>query len=339
MAESANQLLCLLMIPVTGAIILGAYLVYAINRYRNKNKMKLGSQTAPLHNVPATSVPQVEPASTEPELNMDILNHFGSPPAPPDNPRPPDPDLASQLSAKNNSGGQAPGAVSSAPPAPAERQPEKPAPPPAASTTEPVELLRLLRDPQSGQLLIQVGNKRYKKLTDVADKQIGQYILELTAHVLAFSNGMIMTEGNVKSVAQPKVGPVPAPPVTPPPEPELPAPKPSPEVEAAFLASLRAKSTPEPEPLPARGLFGRPKPAPIPATLPVLNLAREINDILQVKLALSPLSQRMKVEVLSAPDGGIRINVNGQFYAGPDEVPDPEVKALIKESIKQWERG
>jgi hypothetical protein len=73
--------------------------------------------------------------------------------------------------------------------------------------------------------------------------------------------------------------------------------------------------------------------------LPVLNLAKEINTIVQARLTYSPLAQTSRVEVISAMDGGIRINVNGTFYETPDEITDPEVKTLIKESIKQWERS
>jgi hypothetical protein len=53
----------------------------------------------------------------------------------------------------------------------------------------------------------------------------------------------------------------------------------------------------------------------------------------------SPLAATTNIEILSDLSGGIRIKVNGQIYAGPDDIVDPDVKALIKESIKQWERS
>jgi hypothetical protein len=222
-------------------------------------------------------------------------------------------------------------------------------------SVEPVELLRLLRDPHSNQLMIEIGGQRYTKLSDVDDKKIGQFILKLAAHLLAFTNGMIVTEAGVKSVYNPKVGPLPEPVVSSRPSPELsptrppsPAeepfiPKPPPEAEAAFLATLHTQSTLQPDPLPpvvpsGGGLFGRRPPAPAPMSLPSLNLAGEINKIVQTRLMYSPLGTNTKVDILSAPDGGIRINVNGKIYNSPDEVADPDIKQLIKESIKQWER-
>ncbi len=226
--------------------------------------------------------------------------------------------------------------------------------PAIAKQSEPEELLRLLRDPHSGQLIVQIGEQRYTKLADIADKKIGQFILKLAAHFLAFTGGMIVTNAGVKNVYNPKVSTVPepitAPPVSmlqaatmsqPPAPPKTeatvqpPPPKPSPEIGAP-LSSL---STPVPEPATSRGLFGRPKPAATPSLLPTINLAKEINEIVQNRLMYSPLASNTKIEISSAIDGGIRINVNGAIYNSPDEVPDVEAKTLIKESIKQWERS
>ena len=72
-------------------------------------------------------------------------------------------------------------------------------------------MLRLLRDPQSGQLIVEIAGQRYTKLAEITDKEIGQYILKLVAHLLAFTNGMIATEAGLKSVPAPKVGETPMP--------------------------------------------------------------------------------------------------------------------------------
>ena len=117
------------------------------------------------------------------------------------------------------------------------------------------------------------------------------------------------------------------------------APQPSPAAEAAFLASIQAKPVAA-EPPQRRGLFGRPKPAPEAETLlPPLNLAGQINEIAQARLRYSPLAATTKLEITSDPGGGILINVNGAIYHGPDDIPHPEVKELIKASIKEWEKS
>jgi hypothetical protein len=227
-----------------------------------------------------------------------------------------------------------------------------------ANSAEPQELLRLLRHPKSGQLLVEVGGQRYEKLADITDKQVGQYILSLVAHLLAFTNGMIATGAGLKSVYMPKVGQTPEPMVRPTPvsqlpdplayppqpkpeqkEPEPLIPKPSPEAEAAFQASLRATvAKPEPPPKP-RGFFRRSNKPEEESLLPQLNLAEEIDKIVQARLLASPLASTTELEISSDQAGGIRIKVNGAYYTSPDDIPDPEIKELIKVSIKQWERS
>lgn len=234
-----------------------------------------------------------------------------------------------------------------------------PANPPAAgvnppvSPAEPVELLRLLRDPQTGQLIVEIAGQRYTKLAEIADKKVGHYILTLAAHLLAFTNGMVATEAGLKALQSPKVGPAPMPLVTPapaapppaaPPPPASPpsgaVPPPQPEVETAFLASLRAQpAKPEPPQPQRRGLFNRAKPAPEETLLPALNLAEQINTIAQTRLRYLPLAATTKLEITSDPGGGILINVNGVYYRGPDDIPQPEVKELIKASIQEWEKS
>jgi hypothetical protein len=218
--------------------------------------------------------------------------------------------------------------------------------PPAPETTEPVELLRLLRQPHSGQLIVEVAGHRYDKLASITEKKIGQYILKLTAQLLAFTNGVIMTEAGTKSVYNPRVGPAPEPlgatPERPAAEPPARAsepvvPEPPPEAQAAFLASLRNKPAEPPEEPARRGLFGRPA-APTP-DIPTLNLADEINDIVQTRLRYSSLADTTQINISSDPAGGLglRIEVNGRIYTSPDDVADPAVKELIKAAIKEWE--
>jgi hypothetical protein len=212
-----------------------------------------------------------------------------------------------------------------------------------APAADSVELLRLLRDGQSGQLILEIAGRRYTKLADITDKDIGQYILKLVAHLLVFTNGMIATDAGVKSLPAPKMGQVPLPPVAVTPQPQVVAPvapKPSVDVEAAFLASLMQPPKPaEPQPQ-RRGLLGRAKPAKTEEVLlPPLNLAEQINRIAQARLLASSLGRNTKLEITSDLYGGIRINVNGTFYESPDDVPNLEIRDLIKESIRQWEKS
>ncbi len=307
-----NTLLGLLSIPACGALLLVGYLAFTFSRRSKNSKMKLG--TAPTDEpTQAPAAPPTPPA--EAALDLNVLRGIASPPpAPAAKPQPPV---------------QSPVVAAVTPPA-----------------VEPDELLRLLRDPATGQLLVDVAGRRYTKLSDIADKKIGQYVLKLMAHLLVFSNGVIVTEAGLKSVYNPKeaAGSVPmplakvAPPSTPMPakpaaKPEPLVPPPSPEAEAAFLAALRANS------LGDAGKTGSSRPSPAAKPALGLNLADEINDIVQTRLRYTPLANSPRIEITSNQDGGILITVNGRQYSSPDDIPNPEIKNLIKQAIKEWERS
>lgn len=329
-----ESLLLLAIMPIGAAIILVGTLFISFNRRRKRNKMKLGIQPSKQHQ-PMASANPAEAANSEPpeekekspldrlfapeveeeELDLDILRR-GLDKEPESEPEP-----------------------EPAPPPQPESQP-KPRPTPAQPAAE---LMRLLRHPETGQLMVEIGGKQYTKLAEVTDKEIGRDILKLAAHLLAFTNGVVATDTGVKPVYKPKVGQTP--------EPVAPAEKsassppaerpPAAAQQDAFLASLRSQSAPAPSPSPAApGLFGRGRTSATKSELPgLLNLADEINEIVQERLSYSPLAGKVFLEVTSAPDGGININVNGVNYSSPDEIPDETIKQLIKDSIKQWERS
>jgi len=334
-------LLGLMVLPVSMAVILGGFIVFAFIRRSNKPTNNQQPATSyPEENSPL--VPPVTPPApvppTEPSPSL-------SPPSPPEEALDLGPlitptDAKPQSAHSLKQAQKAMKAKSSNPSQPVDSN---------STSGQPVELLRLLRDPQTGQLIVAVGNQQYTKLVDVTDKRIGQFILKLAAHLLAFTNGVIFTEGGTKSVDRPKAGPVPVPPVTPnvtkdsAPQPAKPAvPKAPPEVEAAFLASLQQQTAPASSPeLPKkRGFFGRiTEPEAPPPALPGLNLAEEINDIVQTRLRYSPLVNSTKIEITADPGGGIRIQVNDQFFASPDDVTDESARELIKAAIKEWEQS
>lgn len=352
-------------VPLIGAVLFGAVLFAAFAGRMRKGLAKAESPapsslslTAPTtlsfappvvaNQAPAPEVlPDGSFNTAELDLNLNLLNRPVETEAEMINPSKSSHENRTGLSARLGQQTR-PAAL---PPLPAVSQP-LPAPvnPPAAgvnppvSPTEPVELLRLLRDPQTGQLLVEIAGRRYTKLAEIADKKVGHYILTLAAHLLAFTNGMVATEAGLKALQSPKVGAVPTPLATPgpasPPAATTPVPPPPPGVEAAFLASLRAQpAKPEPPQPQRRGFFNRAKPAPAETLLPTLNLAEQINTIAQTRLRYSPLAATTKLEITSDPGGGILINVNGAFYHGPDDIPQPEVKELIKASIQEWEKS
>ncbi|MCB0213926.1 MAG: hypothetical protein KDJ52_31595 [Anaerolineae bacterium] len=334
-SAAPTQLLFLMSVPCIGAILLGIFIVFSVNRRSKKSKMKLG--IPPKKDLPSTTEPPTPSASPPkqpvtspplqpaPQLNLDIIGMktdvaVKSMDLETDQPF----DLTARLQNFNATVDDE-----------------------STSSHNQNELLRLLRHPQSNQLIVEIGGKQYTKLADVPDKAIGQHILELTAHLLAFTNGMVVTKSGIKSYPPPQMGALPKPIAThrsPKKAAHLSQPSvspssiASPEVENTLLSTLR-KNLSESEAKPQKsGFFNVVNPAPQPSTLPILNLADEINDIVQDRLRSSPLEKHHQISIVSDPGGGIRIRVNQHSYNSPDDIPDAAVRELIKSSIKEWER-
>lgn len=81
---------------------------------------------------------------------------------------------------------------------------------------------------------------------------------------------------------------------------------------------------------------------PIPAVPlllpPVLekSIVEQINDILQIRIAGTPLEQR-DVRLIETPTGGVIVKVGPLYFDGIDAVTDPDVKAALKAAVAEWE--
>jgi hypothetical protein len=66
------------------------------------------------------------------------------------------------------------------------------------------------------------------------------------------------------------------------------------------------------------------------------SITAQIDEILQDRLALLP--QRDKaIRLMEVPNRGVIVLIGLDSYDGINEVPDPEVKALLKECVMEWE--
>lgn len=245
-----------------------------------------------------------------------------------------------------------------------------PAPPP--STRQ--ELLRVLVDRTSGDIVVEVDGQPYEHISQVKERAIGQRILEVISLLLKFTGGMIATTSGFKTLPVPPAkltGWPPQPQVTATPTsgPDMPAPEvnlserlgQSEEVDqpseleqtrgtgrigdqesgtgTSGLASEQSPTSTQPQEAPTegrRGLLGRlTQPDTIPEP-PDFNLADEIDTILQQKLVATGEGTPVKID--TGLDGRLRIQVQGKFFHAVDEVEPPHIKALIQDAVKEWER-
>jgi len=76
---------------------------------------------------------------------------------------------------------------------------------------------------------------------------------------------------------------------------------------------------------------------PNPSAPTSKSIAAQVDEILQERVAGTPLEQR-GIRVMDAPDGGIRILVGLEKYDGVEAVPDEAVRNAIREAVLEWRK-
>jgi hypothetical protein len=113
------------------------------------------------------------------------------------------------------------------------------------------------------------------------------------------------------------------------------------QLEPAAPASISSTPKPASQPVPSQSS------APTPAksttsekedrsTPPATGIVGQIDSILQARLAGTALAGR-GIYLSNSPEGGVIVNVGLQKFNGIDEVTDPEIKAVLRAAITEWE--
>ena len=165
------------------------------------------------------------------------------------------------------------------------------------------ELLRVSRT-QKGKLVVVVQGRRYRHLREIADPQVGRETIEALKAVLAFAEGWLPTS---------------------PQAPSQPASSKSTVDEEAFLEQLSRSD------LFSAGVS--PASSQVEPLIPV----EAINDLVQERLRKRPDLAGWHVFLTAEVGGDLRIYVGPQSFESVDDIPEPEVRALIRDAIREWE--
>lgn len=182
--------------------------------------------------------------------------------------------------------------------------------PPTVATPAPAgeqELLRVSRT-EKGELAVFVQGQRRRHLQEIADPQLGRETVEALKAVLAFA------EDWLPALRQP---------------PPQPAARKSTVDEETFLERLRRSdmfSLRSPSRSPS-------KPSPPEPLIPV----EKINDLVQERLREQPDLVGRYVYLTTGANGSVRIYVGQQIFEAVDDIPEPEVRALIQDAVSEWE--
>jgi hypothetical protein len=204
---------------------------------------------------------------------------------------------------------------------------------PSTQTRQPVPgdvlLMQVWRD-REGFLVVEVEGQRYRRLFDIRDGEVGQRVWDIINRLLSFSKGR---ESRVPLPPAPQVS-----------QDRAPTSAPALGDISAGRSQAFFEQLQQPDALaPARKPRLTVDPVPFRSrdtmqdALISLNLAAEIDQLLQIHVKASPEFSRRFIHVRSAPDGMLRFRVDEGHYSSIDEIPDLQIQALIRATIAEWD--
>lgn len=225
---------------------------------------------------------------------------------------------------------------------PAAARPEV-AQPAATPAAHPDEVMRVIRDRETGNVLVEVDGQRYTHIRQIHDAAVGRRVLSAVAGLVQFTGGMAANPQAVRAMTGQEVH-------RPPPTTATASPL---RRENASLqaerspqrlsdpVSLDAVDPPPPQQnYSAIGFFRRgfqaPPPEPVPSAMAWIE---EIDEILQRAIRALPTPPSQAVRVTSGDDGMLQIIIGVRAYDSADQVPDPQIRGLIEAAVAEWEKS
>jgi hypothetical protein len=187
----------------------------------------------------------------------------------------------------------------------------------AAPTAEPAPTFRV--ESQGERIYLELDGKVYRSLSDLSPKE--------RERLARLEPGMMTWLGKSQA-APPAASALAGPPVV-----SIPAPTPI-ATDAAEFNTIQPEAPSKPGPLDVIArTISPPPPRPAP---PARSIAAQIDEILQDKLANSPLKSR-GIRLLELPQKGMVVMIGLDQYDGVNAVPDDEIRTLLRACVEEWE--
>jgi hypothetical protein len=210
-----------------------------------------------------------------------------------------------------------------------------------------IEMMRVLRVPPLGKLVVDANEERYAALTDVTNPKVRQRLLAAIGELVDFCGGYNVLED---------AGVVPQ--LTPTPPKQIEEPEPSLSTgqlrqQEAFLTELEKQVAAEKnKPAKKGGMFGSGSSAkdaqplveitetgdvkPSVVAPKQLSIAEQIDLILQRQIKANPEMMNRGIRLEQSPTGGLQILADGKQYEKPADIEDVAVQGIIKTAVKEW---
>lgn len=187
-----------------------------------------------------------------------------------------------------------------------------------------IEVMRIVRIPPRGQLVVQVGENRFNQISEISNEALGRRVLAAVGELVVFANGYdaLVTAGVAPPLSTGGGGQ------------GAPYAETLEERQAAFLAALEEQRDAE---LAAVPVEAAPKPVVEEAEAEVLSIVDQINPLLQKQVNLNPELRGRDIHLEEQADGGLSICVEGQLYARPEQIEDIRIRKAIAAALKEWD--
>lgn len=237
------------------------------------------------------------------------------------------------------------------------------------TTTEAVEAVAILRDVIGGGLIAQIGDRAYRLPVTATDtpgtefnRRLNALLRELTPGTTSVSSPVAApvspapaTAGSLTPAAYPSVPDISVDDddalpdmdiLTPRPLAGTSVPQPTTPTTSSATPPRVTSAAPAPGDLPRFNLpttsepsprFGRRPKKPSDEPIPEINIAGAIEAYLQHTMSQRPEWQGRSLHITPAPDGGVKIEVDGTFYERVDDVTDADARQFLAATIAEWQ--
>jgi hypothetical protein len=193
-----------------------------------------------------------------------------------------------------------------------------------------VEVMRIVRVPPMGKMVVTSGENRYQHISQVQDESLKQRIMAAIGELVTFADGYSTL---VEAGLAPPLGVEMAN--------EVSSEEDKLELQQmAFLESLEKENNlvgaDVTEQVGDISTVGATEPN-ISGDDGPLSITGLINPILQKHVAAEPELRGRTVKLAAERDGALNIIVDGKIYKRPEDIPDAEVRKVLRAALKEWD--